>query len=89
MHHQEILLEFFQDLSQSKFIDLSKANQPSYLSPNVLKHTLPVNHLLEFILDLLLALKPYVKLAIYDAFFDVFHFRDQIRIELRYIKLGA
>ena len=65
---------------------MSKANQPSDLDPNVLKHTLPVNHLLEFVLDLLLALKPNVKLALPDAFLDVLHFRDQIRIELRNIK---
>ena len=86
---QEILLELFQDLSQSQFIDLPKANQPSHLDPNALKHTLPVDHLLEFILDLMLALKPKVKLAILNDFLNGVHFRDQVRIELLYIKLRA
>ena len=86
---QEILCELFQDLSQSQFIDLPKANQPSHLDPNALKHTLPVDHLLEFILDLMLALKPKVKLAILDDFLNGVHFRDQVRIELLYIKLRA
>ena len=68
---------------------MSKANKPSDLNPNVLKPTLPVNHLLEFVHDLLLALKPNVELALPDVFLDSVHFWDQIRTELCYIKLGA
>ena len=63
--HKEILCKLFHDFAKSKFIDLTIGNKPANLLPNLLKHSLPVDHLLEFILDLILLLN--LDFLLFDA----------------------
>ena len=54
-----VLDEFLQDFAECELVDGSKGAKPADLLPDLLKYTLPIHHLLEFVLDVSLFLHFY------------------------------
>ena len=74
--HQEILRHLFHDFSQRELINLTKGNQPADLLPDLLEDTLPIDHLLKFILNLVFLL--HLDLLLFDTFGNLFELWDNI-----------
>jgi len=55
--HEEIFIKFLHYFVQGKLINLAIRYQPADLHPDLLKHALPIDHLLKFILRIMLFLQ--------------------------------
>lgn len=79
--HKEILVKLLVDLSQSKFVDLAIGDKPSDLHPNLLEYTLPVHHLVKFVLQV--SLFVHLKVFLLHIFANLGQFWHNIATKFR------